>query len=169
MPQIHAILNKIDVNRTLQTFSLAVQLPQMQFASKPNRHSITSACAAGKYSIATGATSEDTCAPCAAGKYSIATGATSEDTCAPCAADRFSTAGASACLCPDGQDAVDASAACVPCVVGTYFQKFAIHIIAPEIARYQVRGIYHPLVLLVLWCFVFAVTLASTGPLKLFR
>jgi hypothetical protein len=101
-------------------------------------------CAAGKYSMATDATSEDTCAPCASGKYSMATGATSEDTCVPCAADRFSTAGASACLCPHGQDTVDANAACLPCAVGTYFQKFAINILAPVIDRYAVRGIYHP-------------------------
>ena len=75
-------------------------------------------CAAVKYSTAAGATSVDTCSNCGAGTYSIAAGAASEDTCVPCAADRFSTAVASACLCPDGTFAEDASAACVPCAGG---------------------------------------------------
>ena len=68
----------------------------------------------------------------------------------PCAADRFSTAGASACLCPDGTFAEDASAPCVPCAAGTYFQKFAINVsftgdnpLACTNCA-DVRGIYHP-------------------------
>ena len=54
--------------------------------------------------------------------------------------------GASACLCADGSYAEDASAACVPCAAGTYFQKFAINISVPTTTYVSndVRGIYHP-------------------------
>jgi len=82
-------------------------------------------CDAGKYSTATGATSDATCQNCNAGKYSTATGATSDATCQNCAAGRFqgSTGQLSCSTCALGHVSTAGASSCTACPVGTFTRK----------------------------------------------
>jgi len=91
-------------------------------------------CNAGKYSGATGATSQSTCKDCSAGKYSSATGAMSNATCQDCGAGKYSSAAGatSDAICSDCNAGKYSSAAgatseatCQDCVAGKYVDKIA--------------------------------------------
>jgi hypothetical protein len=81
-------------------------------------------CAAGKFSGATGATSDTTCVDCVAGKYSTTIGATTVDTCdGICPFRTFSTGGAGTSDCtpcdPDSAPLVaEGATSCPQCPNG---------------------------------------------------
>lgn len=88
---------------------------------------------AGKYSAATGATTNSTCSSCEVGKYAGAPGATSCRICATgktaaatdcdlCAAGKFEEPGATSCsICQAGKfSSTDGASACTLCAAGKY-------------------------------------------------
>jgi len=81
------------------------------------------ACAAGKYSVIHGSSSNTTCLHCVAGKYGVATGQTAEASCTACGAGKYGVATDSTCVsCPQNTVSPPASIALADCVCKSGFK-----------------------------------------------